>query len=86
MSTDKPIHEIRLVSIKASIWKNQSPSGTYYNATFTRLYKDGEDWKSASTFGRDDLLSLAKLADRVHSWICERRGDAPQSENHSVKS
>ena len=65
----KPIHEVRLGAIKAAVWKNDTDSGVRYNATFSRLYKDGDSWKSTDSFGRDDLLLLAKVADQTHSWI-----------------
>jgi hypothetical protein len=49
--------------------------------TFTRLYKDESDqWKDSTSFGRDDLPLLAKLADQVHSWIFEQTGTARDSE------
>ena len=66
----KPTQEVRLGAIKAAIWRNDTEAGVRYNATFTRLYKDGESWKSTESFGRDDLLTLAKVADHTHSWIC----------------
>ena len=65
----KPIHEVRLGFIKAAVWKNETEKGVRYNVTFSRIYKDGDDWKSTDSFGRDDLLLLAKVADQVHSWI-----------------
>jgi len=68
----KPVHEVRLGFIKAAIWRNETDNGARYNATFSRLYKDGEDWKSTDSFGRDDLLLLGKVADQAHSWICEQ--------------
>ena len=70
MSTkEKPKHELRLGAIKAAIWKNTTDAGVRYNATFSRLYKDGDEWLSSDSFGRDDLLVLAKIADLAHSWI-----------------
>ena len=33
------------------------------NVTFSRLYKEGDQWKSTQSFGRNDLLVLAKVAD-----------------------
>ncbi|HOW64848.1 MAG TPA: hypothetical protein P5186_18270 [Candidatus Paceibacterota bacterium] len=66
----KPIHEVRLGFVKAAVWKNQTEAGARYNATFSRLYKDGDQWGSTESFGRDDLLLLAKVADQTHSWIC----------------
>ena len=64
-----PVHEIRLGAIKATIWQNETSIGTRHNVTVSRLYKDGDDWKQTESFGRDDLLLLAKVVDQAHSWI-----------------
>jgi hypothetical protein len=68
---DKPAHEVRIGAVKAAIWRNDTSNGVRYNTTFSRLYKDKEDdqWKSTDSFGRDDLLVLAKVADATHTWI-----------------
>ena len=66
----KPVHEIRLGRIKGTIWANETDSGIRHNVTFSRLYKpEGGNWQDSSSFGRDDLPLVAKVADRVHSWI-----------------
>ena len=67
----KPVHEVRLGSLKAAIWQNKTDNGTRFNVTVARIYKDGEQWKSTDSFGRDDLLPLAKVIDQAHSWIFE---------------
>lgn len=69
MTNQKPIDEIRIGRITASIWKNGTAKGDFYNVTFSRLYKDGSDWRRSESFGRDDLLVLSKLADAAHSRI-----------------
>ena len=70
---NRPVHSVRLRNIRAAIWANESEQGTRYNATFCRLYKDGEGfWRSSDSFGRDDLLLLAKVADLAHTWISEQ--------------
>jgi hypothetical protein len=67
----KPVHEVRLGLIKAAIWENTVGDNLRYNVTFARIYKnDAAEWKASDTFGRDDLLVLAKVADQAHSWIC----------------
>ena len=71
MSKQKPVHEVRLGSVKAAIWENQTESGTRFNVTVSRIYKDGEQWKSTDSFGRDDLLLLGKVIDLAHTWIFE---------------
>lgn len=71
MTTTKPLETIRIGSVQAAIWSNDTKYGPKHNATFERLYRDGDAWKSSSTFGRDDLLLLAKVADRTHTRITE---------------
>lgn len=78
----KPIHEVRLGSIKAAVWRKETEVGVRYNVTFSRLYKDNDQWKSTEFFGRDDLLVLGKVADQAHSWICAQS----QEENVTAKT
>lgn len=70
---NRPVQTIRIGSIKAAIWANDgSQGGVFYSVTFVRVYKDGQgQWQTADTFGRDDLLVLAKVADLAHSWIVD---------------
>ena len=77
----QPTKEIRLGSIKAAVWKNDTEAGVRYNVTFSRLYRDGESWKSTDSFGRDDLLLLGKVADHAHTWICAQNGIPEENQN-----
>ena len=65
----KPAHEIRIGAIKAAIWESTHENVTRHNVTICRLYKDGEQWKSSDSFGRDDLPLLCKVADQAHTWV-----------------
>jgi hypothetical protein len=67
--------------IRAAIWANQGDNGTWYNVTLSRNYKDGEEWRSSSSFGRDELLTLAKVADLANSWIHEQSQPSNGREN-----
>ena len=73
---NRPVRVIRLGRIRAAVWVNQTDSGPVYNTTFERLYKpENEDqWKSSESFGTNDLLLLAKVADMAHTWIHQHRG------------
>jgi hypothetical protein len=72
MPKQKPIHEIRLGRIRAAIWENKTQNGSMHNVTITRLYKDDEGWKDSTSFGRDDLPLVSKVADLVHTWIFQQ--------------
>ncbi|HRI12462.1 MAG TPA: hypothetical protein PLX89_05600 [Verrucomicrobiota bacterium] len=76
----RPVHEIRLGAIRAAVWANETDNGTWYNVTFERSYKDGDTWKSTGSFGRDDLLVLAKAADQAHTWIVGQPRDRQEPE------
>ncbi|MGE3310701.1 MAG: hypothetical protein AB7O66_12085 [Limisphaerales bacterium] len=71
----RPAHEVRLGAIRAAIWANETENGTRYNVTFDRAYRDGDNWKTTQSFGRDDLLVLAKVADHAHTWIAGQPRD-----------
>lgn len=67
-----PVAKVSVGLQTASIWKNESEGRAFYNVTFDRRYRDAEGkWKSTSTYGRDDLLALAKLADLAHTKALE---------------
>lgn len=67
----KPIYQVRFGAVRAAIWENVTDKGTRYSVTMSRIYKDGDEWKHSESFGRDDLLLVAKVADQAHTWICE---------------
>lgn len=69
-----PVAKIRVDLINASIWKNTTDKGTFYNVTFENRYRDSEgNWKSGHSYAAGDVLALAKAADLAHSKIIELR-------------
>ena len=87
MSGNKPTAEVRLGRIKAAIWANENRNGErWHTVQLTRLYQDGDQWRSTHSFGRNDLLTVAKVADLAHTKVCnleaaERdREEAPAEE------
>jgi hypothetical protein len=41
--------------------------GAFYNVTFAKHYKDGDEWKTSQSFGMGELLELSKVADHAHT-------------------
>ena len=82
MANPKPISEVRIGRVKAAIWPNGTDGRTRHNVTFSRLYKDGDEWKNTQSFSRNDLLLLAKVVDQAHSRIFElQQAEEPQAES-----
>jgi hypothetical protein len=78
-NSQKPVEEVRIGSIKAAIWQKDSETGPRFSVSFSRIYKEGDEWKNTSSFWRDDLLLLAKVADQAHSRIFELHQQARQA-------
>ena len=72
----QPVEEIRIGSIKAAIWKNPGESGPRFNVAFQRLYRTEEGkWLSTTSFGRNDLLVLQKVANETHTRVMQLIGE-----------
>ena len=82
---DRPVHVVKFRNIRGKIWANRLPSGQVaYNVTIDRLWRDDDEfneggevikqgeWHQSQSFGRDDLLLVAKVADLCHSWIFDQ--------------
>ena len=69
---NKPVHTIRNGSISAGIWRQDTEKGPMFNVTFQRSYKEGEEWKNSTSFGRNNLLLLSLLAMRAFEWIASQ--------------
>ena len=84
MANQKPVDEIRIGRVKATIWRNGTDEQPRHNVTFGRLYKEADQWKTTQSFGRNDLLVLAKVADQAHSCIFALpREEEPEAEAES---
>ena len=86
MANQKPVEEVRIGRVKATVWHNGTDEQPRYNVTFSRLYKEGDEWKSTQSFGRNDLLVLAKVADLVHTRIFQLPAEAELPEVQVDKS
>lgn len=58
--------------VQVSIWENASARRAFRTATLQLRYKDGEDWKTGSSYGANDLLHLEAAARearrRIEAW------------------
>lgn len=67
-STNKPVAKAKLRGISASVFENQTDKGQpFYKVSITRTFKDGDEFKSSTTFMRDDLPLVEAVAHRA--WL-----------------
>ena len=72
-TASKPNHKIKIGSIQATVWKNDTQDGRQlYSVQINRVYKDGDDFKSSDSFSHKDLLNVAKVAERAEAYIAQQ--------------
>lgn len=64
-----PVFKTKIGLVKGSVWLND----TFYSATITRSYKSEDEWHDTTTYGHDDLLNVAKVAERCEMFIASKR-------------
>ena len=71
----KPLKVIRLRGVSASIFANQAKSEgrhiTFHKVSVERCYKDGDEWKYTTSFGRDDLPVMNLVLKRAWEFILD---------------
>ncbi len=68
---DPPIKVFRLRGVKASVFENQSEQGVFHKVSLQRVYREGQEWKTTASLGRDDLPVARLLLQRCWEFILE---------------
>ena len=61
---NKPVAELRIGTVKATVWENEVGGITRHNVTFSRIYRDEGQWKTTHSFGFNNLLIPPSLPTR----------------------
>jgi len=75
-NSNRPVYRLRYGNVAAAVWARNSSAGYFFDTTFKRVYKDGDQWGDSTTFEDRDLPNLAKAAADVHSWIYQKKLEA----------
>ena len=84
-TSQKPVKVIRLRGVSASIFANHAKSEgrdiTFHKVSIQRSYKDGDEWKQTTSFGRDDLPVLNTLLQRAWEFILDTEASRGKDDN-----
>ncbi|MGL4445299.1 MAG: hypothetical protein ACRCU1_16865 [Alsobacter sp.] len=76
----RPLRTFRLKGVKASVFENRTEQGAFYKTSLQKVYRDGEEWKTTTSLGRDDLPVARLLLGRAWEFILETEAAARSSE------
>ena len=83
MAGQKPVWKTQAGVISVALWQNDAMIGgrsvKMLKATIERRYKDGEEWKSSSSFGRNDVPLVIWCLSRAFGKMLEKP-DSSESE------
>lgn len=75
-SNSKPVKTYRLYGVSVSIFANSAKANgedtVFYKVSIQRTYKDGDEFRTTTSFGRDDLPIVEILARRASEYIFEQ--------------
>jgi hypothetical protein len=80
MENQRPIQTFREGAVGASIWLKESESGTFFDVTFSRSYKNDDTGECgyARTFSQRHLEGLAKVSSQAYNWIEQQEPSCDQ--------
>ncbi|MBD3676961.1 MAG: hypothetical protein HUJ27_00995 [Rhodobacteraceae bacterium] len=65
----QPVFKFKIGLVTATIWDNDG----FYSVDISRSYKTNEgEWRSTSSYSHNDLLNVAKCAERAENWISRK--------------
>ena len=78
--SNQPKLKLRDGRLTATVWENTITTDdgeeTRISIDLVRNYKDGDDWKTSSSFSPTELLKVARLAERAYDAIlADRQSD-----------
>lgn len=81
----KPVKSFRLRGISASVFENHAKSAdrdvTFHKVSLQRTYRDGDEWKTTTSFGRDDLPIACLLLEQAWQFILETEANRGKDES-----
>jgi hypothetical protein len=63
------VHEIRLGTVRASIWRETGNDGEFHSVTVSRALGDSRRPATTNRFQVDELPLIAEAVDLAHLWI-----------------
>ena len=83
-SSTKPVKVFRLRGVSASVFENHSKnterSTTFHKVSLQKAYKDGDEFKTTTSFGRDDLPVCLHVLHEAWAFILEAEAKRGQDD------
>ncbi len=79
--TNKPIKVFRLKGVKVSVFENKSQESVFHKLTLQKIYKEGDEWKTTNSLGRDDVPVARLLLQQAWQFVLETEAPKQNGKN-----
>ena len=82
-ASNKPIIFFRLRGVKVSVFANVINNGQqdmlFHKVSLQRVYRDGEEWKTTKSLGRDDIPVACLLLQKAWEFVLEKEAGSAKT-------
>ncbi len=69
-TNQKPLHQIRIGSVRASIWEHRTDHTSFLTVNYSRSYPDGQGhWHNGYSYTEQDLPAIMDCALEAKKWM-----------------
>ena len=85
-TSNKPIQKYVYKGVSASVFENsvEGKDLPYYKTQIVRTYRDQNGFQSASSFSRDELTLVMKVAQQAWDFILDKERESRQEKNETA--
>ena len=80
--SNKPVQSWKRKGVHVSVFRNVSEKdgSVFFKTTVSKVYKDGEEFKTTSSLGRDDLPVALLLLSKAYEFILESESNKTETQ------
>lgn len=79
-ATSKPVKSFRMRGVRVSVFENHAErdenASAFHKVSIQKIYKQGNDFKTSTSLGRDDLPIARLLLDRAWQFILDAESNS----------
>ena len=69
-TNQKPLHQIRIGAVRASIWEQRSDNSSFLTVSYSRSYRDRQgQWHNGHSYTEQDLSAIRDCALEARKWM-----------------
>lgn len=65
---NKPVHKVKVGAIDAAVWQQKTEKGDFFTVSFSRNYKDKDEWKKTTSLRVNDIPAVQLALQKCYEF------------------